>query len=146
MIAGEFNRQGELIFKIGLIAAGEQIVSVKAILDTGFNDWLLVNSREAEKLGWYQKRAVRKAQTAGGKRFLKVYEGIVLFDGEEWIIPVLAGDEIEDILLGVRWLRLKRLVADFQAKVLTLGSGEEAIASSSTATNRTSGFRESRAR
>ncbi|BAZ84102.1 hypothetical protein [Dolichospermum compactum] len=42
-------------------------------------------------------------------------------DEEELIIPVLGGNELQDILLGVRWLQSKRLVADFTAGVLTLG-------------------------
>jgi hypothetical protein len=36
------------------------------------------------------------------------------------IIPVLGGDEIKNILLGVRWLQFKRLVADYSGGVLTL--------------------------
>ncbi len=37
------------------------------------------------------------------------------------MISALGGDELQDILLGVRWLQTKRLVADFPAGVLTLG-------------------------
>ena len=42
-------------------------------------------------------------------------------DEEELIIPVLGGNELQDILLGVHWLQSKQLVADFTARVLTLG-------------------------
>ena len=59
-------------------------------------------------------------QTAQGEAELNLYEGTVLLDGQEFTIPVLGGDELEDILLGVRWLQTKRLVADFPARVLTL--------------------------
>ncbi len=121
MILGNFNQQGELVFKIGLIADDERVFIVKAIFDTGFNEWLLVNSQDALALGWAVDKKSRIVQTAGGKKIFNVFKGVVILDGEEWSIPVLAGDEIEDILLGVRWLRLKRLVADFQEKVLSLG-------------------------
>lgn len=71
MISGEFNSKGELIFEIGLLAADGDIITVKALLDTGFTG--------------------------------------------------LGGDELPDILLGVYWLQIKRLVSDFPAGVLTLG-------------------------
>jgi hypothetical protein len=38
MISGEFNERGELFFDMGLIAADSEIVSVIALLDTG---WIL---------------------------------------------------------------------------------------------------------
>ncbi|WP_199246418.1 aspartyl protease [[Phormidium] sp. ETS-05] len=121
MINGEFNRKGELQFDITLIAADETDYPVKAILDTGFNDWLLINNKDAERLRWLQEQEPLKVQTAGGIEFLDIYEGIVLIDGEELIVRVLGGDNIKEVLLGVRWLRFKRLVADFSAGVLTLG-------------------------
>ncbi len=121
MIEGEFNRKGELVFDIGLIAADRTHCPVKAILDTGFNEWLLINNKDAENLEWLRQPDTRKARTAGGTVILNRYEGIVLLDEEEWIVLVLGGDEIKDILLGVRWLRYKRLVADFAAGLLTLG-------------------------
>lgn len=120
MMSGEFNHKGELIFEISLVAIDETDWPVQVILDTGFNDWLLINNEDAVNLGWLQNRKPRKANTAAGTVFFNVYEGIILIDGEEFIIPVLGGDEIKSILLGVRWLQLKRLVADYFAGVLTL--------------------------
>ncbi|MCC5664978.1 hypothetical protein LC653_13875 [Nostoc sp. CHAB 5784] len=55
------------------------------------------------------------------KQPLSLYEGTVLLDGEKFTIEVLGGDDQGSILLGVRWLQTKRLVADFPAGVLTLG-------------------------
>jgi predicted aspartyl protease len=37
----------------------------------------------------------------------------VIIDGQEWEIPVFAGDEIQEILLGSRWLKLFVLVANY---------------------------------
>ena len=105
-----------------LVAADEALISVEAIFDPGFNDWLLINNKYAEYLGGLKKRNPRRVQTAAGIRFVNVYEGIILIDGEEFIIPVLAGYRVKDILLGVRWLRFKRLIADYSAGVLTLDS------------------------
>jgi predicted aspartyl protease len=121
MIYGEFNRKGELVFDIGLIAADRTLRPVRAILDTGFNQWLLINNKDAENLEWLRQWDTQKAQTAGGTVMLNIYEGNILIDGKEWMVPVLGSSRVKDILLGVRWLRHKRLVADFAAGVLTLG-------------------------
>ena len=120
MISGEFNHKGELVFEVGLIAADETDFPVQAIFDTGFNDWLLMNNQDAKDLGWLQKPKPRRSRTAGGIVFFNVYEGIVAIDGEEFTIPVLAGSRVKEILLGVRWLQFKRLIADYSGGVLTL--------------------------
>jgi len=44
----------------------------------------------------------------------------VAIDEEEFTIPVLAGSRVKEILLGVRWLQFKRLIADYSGGVLTL--------------------------
>ncbi len=122
MISGEFNRRGELFFAIGLIESDGDIITVKALLDTGFTGWLAIDNQDAESLGWYLDRNERRdMQTARGAARFNLYEGSVLLDGQEFTVEVLGGDELENILLGVRWLQTKRLVVDFAAGVLTLG-------------------------
>lgn len=122
MILGEFNTQGELTFEIGLITADGDIIPVQALLDTGFTGWLAIDNQDAISLGWTLKiNEQRDMQTAWGQARFNLYEGCVLLDGEEFIIEVLGGDELQDILLGVSWLQTKRLVVDFAAGVLTLG-------------------------
>jgi predicted aspartyl protease len=44
-----------------------------------------------------------------------------MFDGQEVIIPILGGEEISEILLGLPWLETRRLVVDRKAGLLTLG-------------------------
>ena len=122
MISGEFNSQGELIFEINLISADKDVIPVNTLLDTGFTGWLVIDNQDALTLGWTLKiNEQRDMLTARGEARFNLYEGTVLLDGEEFIIEVLGGDELQDILLGVRWLQIKRLVADFPAGVLTLG-------------------------
>ncbi len=122
MISGEFNSQGELVFEINLITADKDIIPVNALLDTGFTGWLAIDNQDALSLGWTLKiNEQRDMQTAQGEARFNLYEGTVRLDGEEFIIEVLGGDELQDILLGIRWLQTKRLVADFPAGVLTLG-------------------------
>lgn len=121
MILGEFNSKGELIFEIGLIAVDGDSIPIQAILDTGFTGWLAINNQDAESLGWLLKTEQKNMQTAWGEAQFNLYEGTVLLDGEEFTIEALGGDELEDILLGVYWLQLKRLVVDFPERLLTLG-------------------------
>ncbi len=121
MISGEFSSKGELVFEINLIAADGDAIPVKALLDTGFTGWLAMNNQDAESLGWLVDSNPSRMQTARGEEEFILYQGTVFLDEQEYIIPVLGGDELEDILLGVRWLQTKRLVADFPAGVLTLG-------------------------
>ncbi|MBD2414588.1 hypothetical protein H6H01_28500 [Nostoc calcicola FACHB-3891] len=45
----------------------------------------------------------------------------ILLHTKQFIIPALGGNELQDILLGVRWLETKQLVANFLARTLTLG-------------------------
>jgi predicted aspartyl protease len=121
MILGEFNSRGELIFEIGLVTADGEIIPVQALLDTGFTGWLAIDDQDAITLGWLQENQKEDMQTAYGEAQFNLYQGTVFLDEEELIIPVLGGNELQDILLGVRWLQSKRIVADFTAMVLTLG-------------------------
>ncbi|WP_219884495.1 hypothetical protein [Merismopedia glauca] len=45
----------------------------------------------------------------------------MIIDGQTFEVPVLAGDAIAEILLGLPWLQTRRLVVDFPQGVLTLG-------------------------
>lgn len=63
----------------------------------------------------------RDIQTARGNMAFSTYLGRVLLDGQEFTIPVVAGAAFQEILLGVPWLRTRRLVADFPTGLLTLG-------------------------
>lgn len=121
MILGEFNGRGELIFEVGLVASDGDIIPIQAVLDTGFTGWLAIDVQDAESLGWTLEREGEDMQTAEGEAEFKIYLGNVLLDTEEFNIEILGGEGLESILLGVNWLQFKRLVADFPARVLTLG-------------------------
>ncbi|BDA70386.1 unknown protein [Rivularia sp. IAM M-261] len=122
MITGQFNNQGELVFEISLVAADNDQLLVNAVLDTGFTGWLALDTQDAESLGWtLNTQEQRKMNTAWGEADFDIYNGTISLDGEQFTIEVLAGNQFEDILLGVYWLQIKPLVANFAAKVLTLG-------------------------
>ncbi len=120
MIQGYFGDNGTLYFEIDLIAADASVITVNALLDTGFTDWLAMDTQDVDSLGWLLVDR-REMRTARGDVTLNIYQGTVSFDGQELTIPVLAGEEISEILIGLPWLETRRLVVDRKAGLLSLG-------------------------
>jgi len=50
MIQGYFGSKGELFFEIELVAADGSSLTVEALLDAGFTDWLAMNIQDADSL------------------------------------------------------------------------------------------------
>jgi predicted aspartyl protease len=122
MISGRFGEIGELNFEIELITADGEGYPVEVLLDTGFTTgWLALDTQDAESLGWSVIETNRTMQMARGEGYFDIYEGRVVLDEREYIIPVLAGAGILEPLLGLQWLRMLPLVVNFTAGVLTLG-------------------------
>lgn len=122
MISGKFGEIGELIFEIDLIAADGERFTIDALLDTGFTTgWLALDTQDILSLGWVKIESERAMQIARGEAFFDVYEGRVVLDEQEYIVPVLAGDEIPESLLGLQWLKMLPLAVNFAAGLLTLG-------------------------
>ena len=122
MISGKFGEIGELFFEIDLIATDGEGFQVDALLDTGFTSgWLAINLQDVEALAWPILEARRIMETARGEQFFDLYAGTVIFDGQEFTIPVHVGDELPEILMGLQWLQTMRLEVDFPSQLLTLG-------------------------
>ncbi|HBB33848.1 MAG TPA: aspartyl protease [Cyanobacteria bacterium UBA8803] len=119
MILGEFDSIGQLFFEIDLIADDGEIFSVNALIDTGSTEFLAINDQDLETLGW---RLIDRLDvvTAMGETTLETYLGKVVLDGEEFTIPVIAGSTFRENIIGLPWLRERRLVVDMPAGVLTL--------------------------
>ncbi|MBO1347132.1 MAG: aspartyl protease [Hormoscilla sp. GUM202] len=120
MIQGEFDELGQLFFEIDLIAANGEIFSTMALLDTGFTQWLAINSQDLEGLMW-SKIDRRRMITAMGETLLNTYMANVVLDGQEFAVEAIAGSQIRETIIGLPWLRTKRLLVDFPAGILTLG-------------------------
>jgi predicted aspartyl protease len=121
MIAGRFGENGELFFEIEFLAVDGERFSTEALLDTGFTTgWLAINSQDLEALQWSLIASQIEMQTARGDEYFDLYEGKVLLDGREFLIPVHVGDEIPDILLGTQWLEIVEIVVNKRKGVLTL--------------------------
>ena len=120
MIRGWFDDEGQLRFEIELVNANGLSLPVDGLLDTGSTEWLVLNYQDAQSLDWsFVGR--RTVQTVQGETTLNVYAGKLVLDGQEFNIPAIASEVLEDYLLGVSWLRTRRLVADMRAEILTLG-------------------------
>ena len=119
MIQGRFGDDDELFFEIELIAADGLELPIEALLDTGFSDWLTINSQDLEGLDWVYVRK-QTLRTASGEAEFDIYVGKVRIDGQDFDIPVYAGNEVTEVLLGRQWLKNGRLVVDLPLGVLTL--------------------------
>ena len=120
MIQGTFGSRGELFFEIDLIAADGLNLTVEAMLDTGFTEFLAINKQDLDGLDWQFIRQ-NEMITAQGESTFDVYAGKILLGEQEFEIPVFAGDEIPEVLLGSVWLTILPLAVNFLAGVLTLG-------------------------
>ena len=121
MIQGNFDSQGKLFFPMDLVIANGEVIPVDALLDTGFTDFLAMNEQDIKDLGWLLLAENQPMQTAQGETRFNVYEGHIIIDEQEFVIPVLAGDALTEIIMGLSWLQTRRLVVDFPSGILTLG-------------------------
>jgi clan AA aspartic protease len=119
MIEGRFGDKGQVYFEIELIGGDDFSFPVETILDTGFTEFLAMNKQDVQSLDWPFLRQ-NKLRTAQGETEFDVYSGRVIIDNQEWEIPVFAGDEIQEILLGSQWLKLFILVTNYSQNLATL--------------------------
>jgi predicted aspartyl protease len=122
MTLGHFG-DGELFFEIQLVAAnGEQFIQ-DALFDTGFTTgWLGINSQDLEALEWQLIMPKIEMQTARGLEFFDLYEGKVIIDDREYIIPVHAAEELNETLIGSLWLDMMQLIVNKPQGILRLDS------------------------
>ncbi len=131
MISGRFGEYGELFFEMELIASNGEIFPVEVLLDTGFTTgYLAINFQDIEALEWPLIRSKIRLGTARGEDFFDLYEGRVIIDSQEFIIPVHVGDgrcsalakpvvRLASCSLGVlrnsRWISLHSANIDYKA-------------------------------
>jgi len=119
MIRGNINSQGELFFEMGLIASDKSVMFTPAILDTGFTDWIAMNIQDVESLGWAFIKTQKK-YTANGIIEFNLYAGTIFFDEQEFAIEVIGANELTHVLMGLQWLKHRRLIVDRKMDWLTL--------------------------
>lgn len=118
---GSFGDNGELWFEIQLLAANGDVFSVEALFDTGFTaGWLAINTQDLEALEWLSIAAQISMRTARGEGQFNLYEGRVMIDATEFVIPVHVGDDIPDTLMGSAWLDIIQLIVNKPQGIFTL--------------------------
>lgn len=121
MISGRFGEKGELFFEIELIASNGEVYPVEVLLDTGFTTgFIAINSQDLDALHWSLISPQIEMQTARGEGFFDIYEAWVIIDGQESIVPVHVGEDIQEILIGSQWLDRMQLVVNKPSGILTL--------------------------
>ncbi|QYX33437.1 aspartyl protease [Sphaerospermopsis torques-reginae] len=120
MIQGYFGDEGQLFFEIKLITNDGLNLPVDALLDTGFTGFMAINKQDLDALNW-QFISEQRMRTAQGIKVFDIYSGKVILDNQEYEIPIYAGDQFTEILLGSEWLEFLPLVVNFPESVLTLG-------------------------
>lgn len=121
MISGRFGENGQLFFEIELIAANGDSFSVEVLLDTGFTTgFLAINSQDLDALDWSLIAPQIEMETARGECFFDIYEGRVIVDGQEFIVPVHVGEDLPEILIGSQWLDRMQLIVNKSIGILTL--------------------------
>ena len=120
MIEGTFGEKKQLFFEIELVANDGLNLPVDALFDSGFTGFMAISKQDLDGLNWdyVDKEILRTAQ---GEITFERYLGKVILDNQEYKIPVYAGDELTEILLGSEWLEFLPLVVNFQQSILTLG-------------------------
>ena len=119
MIQGQFGSKGEPFFEIELIGADGLILPVNALFDTGFTGFLAINKQDLEGFNWtlIDKETLRTAQ---GETAFDIYLGRIILDEQEFEIPIFAGDDLQEILLGSEWLKIFDLIVKYEEGVLSL--------------------------
>lgn len=118
MIEGHFNDLGQIYFDLKLITPDEPI-AIDAMFDTGFTGFIAVNKQDLDGLDWSFIRE-QPMRTARGESIFHIYLGEVRLDEKTFSIPVHAGDEIQEILLGSEWLKEFDLIARYRQEELKL--------------------------
>lgn len=118
MLKGRVNENDEPVVSIDLILSTKPS-RYNAIIDTGFNGYLSVPHSLVRKSSWYFA-GVEEYELATGERVeQKVYLGRVIFDRKPLPVYVVTSNS-EDILIGTKLLRSKKLTIDFDARVVSI--------------------------
>lgn len=119
MIQGRFGGNGQIYFEIELITSDGLSFSTEATLDTGFTEYIAISQQDLESLDWTFLRK-EELRTAQGEATFDIYLGKIAIATQEFEVPVFAGDEIREILLGYQWLKTFTLMVNFQENRVSL--------------------------
>jgi len=103
MIEGQINARREALIPVRIRGASGAEAEVQAVLDTGFDDHLMLPAEMIEGLGLIRQGAMPLMMADGSIVRASVFEAVVLWNGERRTISVQATKN--DTLVEMRLLQ-----------------------------------------
>ena len=91
MITGSVNARREAVISVDVLGLAQR-QAFRAVIDTGFSEFLTLPPREIAALGLRRLGPVRMILGDGSEQFLQVYQAIVIWDGTPRSVDVHAAD------------------------------------------------------
>jgi clan AA aspartic protease len=103
MIEGQINARREALIPVRIRGASGAEAEVQAVLDTGFDDHLMLPAEMIEGLGLIRQGAMPLMMADGSIVRASVFEAVVMWNGERRTTSVQATKN--DTLVGMRLLQ-----------------------------------------
>ena len=94
MIRGIVNPQLEAVIDITVTNSKGGVLSVPAVIDTGFSAWLTLPPNMIAALGWRWDQLFTGTLADGSNTIFDVYAGTIVWDGNTIDILVQAADSV----------------------------------------------------
>ncbi len=119
MITGKVSADLDPIITISICDSNGKIYQQEAIVDTGFNGWLLLPQDLITRLNLKWKRRGRAILGDGSKCIFNVYEAVLVWDGVQMTIPVDEADS--EALVGMSLMKNYQLMVQvFEGGIVEL--------------------------
>lgn len=106
------------------LSLGKRRLSTKGIVDTGFNGYISVPKRVLKKSNWVFLGFEQYELATGQIVREKVFLGKIYFDHKICEVYCV-GSESNDVLIGTKLLRGKKLLIDFMSRRVTIEDSSE---------------------
>lgn len=112
MIHGIVTYDNQAVVRLAILGNGIDKEEVEAVIDTGFNGSLSLSRTIISNLQLLLSGQAHSELADGTKRFFDIYEGVVVWDGEERLINIHEADAIP--LVGMSLLTGYQLKIDVE--------------------------------
>lgn len=124
MIQGYVNEALEPIVEIGL-RRGELIVTIPAIVDTGFSGYLCLSERHVDKMAMAFHHVERYELADGEVITRDVFRGVIRFGSQEWKVDVILTAS-DDTLIGASLLKEYQVAIEYPQRHVRIERGRTA--------------------
>ena len=119
VLTGVVNNRDEPVVRLHLLSSNNRFHPHPVIIDTGFNGNLSVPEKLAKRYGWSWIGNESYEIATGDVVEQKVFLGEIRWFGHRQQVYTVAS-HADDILMGTRLLRQKRLTINFQTRKLQI--------------------------